>query len=269
MVLAKLPSPLPGRVRSINKRKVPSGTGALESCSRSCAPAVSLAEDRQNGVGRVKKSHSADGTALQQQSEWPSNADTGAGDNGDPVAAFLSRALRVDHPCSPSMLVLRLMSRHQAVQKLREPTVQNIVQRNCSSPPFLLRLQGGFQVRVVLHECVDVRDMEHARRCVAPPQRCFTALDRGEACTLWQNGSQPAIGFCKPSASASVAQARDGICCDVATSVCRFVVDQVCALVQARQSEHGRGGRRAGVVNDAHGHRSLGCGACDRSRRRH
>ena len=55
----------------------------------------------------------------------------------------------------------------------------------------------------MLHECVDVRDMEHARRYVAPPQSCFTALDRGEACTLWQNGSQPAIGFCKPSASAS------------------------------------------------------------------
>ena len=63
--------------------------------------------------------------------------------------------------------------------------------------------------------------MKHARRCVAPPQRCFTALDCGEACTLWHNGSQPAtgflqaIGFCKRR----VALARDGICCDVATSV--------------------------------------------------
>ena len=217
-------------------------------------------------MGRVKKSHSADGTALQKQSEWPSNADTGAGDNGEPVAAFLSRAPRVDLPCSPLMLVLRLMSRHQAVQKLREPTVQNIVQRNCSSPPFLLRLQGGFRVRVVLHECVDVRDMERRASSKmlhrAGPRRGLHTLAERQSTS---NRFLQAIGFCKRRA----ALARDGICCDVATSVCGFVVDQVCALAQARQSEHGRGGRRAGVVNDAHGHRSLGCGACDRSRRRH
>ena len=166
------------------------------------------------------------------------SADPGASDNGEPMAALLPRALRVDHPCSPAMLVLRLLSLNQAIQKLREPSrlsSQEVIQRNCSSPPFLVRLPVRFQVRVVPHECIDVHDFEHALRCV-PPQSCFSAPDCGEACVLWQHGSQPSIGFCKRS----VAQAHDGICCDVAASVCGPVAAEVCARVQARRSADGR-----------------------------
>ena len=163
------------------------------------------------------------------------SAEPGARDNGEPMAALLPRALRVDHPCSPAMLVLRLLPPRQAVQKLGEPSVQEVVQRNCSSPPFLVRLQVRFQVRVVPHECVDVRDFEHALR-PAPPQSCFSAPDCGEACVLWQRGSQPSLGFCKRR----VAQADDGICCDVAASVCGLVAAEVCARVQAHRSADGR-----------------------------
>ena len=70
----------------------------------------------------------------------------------------------------------------------------------------------------------------------APSLPRLSAPNCGEVCVLWQRGSKPSVGFCKRR----VSQARDGICCDVATSVCGLVAAEVCARVQAHRSADGR-----------------------------
>ena len=44
-----------------------------------------------------------------------------------------------------------------------------------------------------------------------------------------------------------------------------FKFARLCKLANPNMAEV----EDAGLVKDAHGHRSLGCGSCDRSRRRH
>ncbi len=133
------------------------------------------------------------------------------------------------------MVVLRLLSPCHAAQELGQRTVQEVVQRNCSTPPFLVRLQVRVEVRVVPDECADVRHVEHALR-PAPLQSCFSAPNCLEACVVRQHGAQPTVGSCKRR----VAQADNSICCDVAARVHGLVAAEVCARLEARRSADGR-----------------------------
>ena len=98
-----------------------------------------------------------------------------------------------------------------------------MIQRNGTGPPFFCRLVSLVEVRVVANKTVNPGRIGYTM-VIFLAQDFVAAADGFQPRIVWQLYVMPAVGF----RESCLAQATHGVCRNVATSIERLVVAQVC-----------------------------------------
>ena len=98
-----------------------------------------------------------------------------------------------------------------------------MIECNSTGPPFFSRLVSLVEVRVVANKTVNLVRIEYTILGLLA-QGFVTAVDAFRLRIVWQLYVMPTVGYCE----SRVAQATHGVCRNVATSIERLVIAQVC-----------------------------------------